>query len=388
GYLVRLLQKHSVCACDGDRLTLQCPRHSTISIQSAFYGRRVPRSQLCRGQRPEEMETGTLNCMATTTLQKLLDECQDYRSCQFPVNSHVFGLDPCPGINKYLLVSYKCKPTEHKTKVVCEGKELKLHCKESRLVNIYSATYGSSVHTGKMCSSATSRVPHFDCFSYVAPDTFSKCYRKQSCKIMVTNHQFGNPCLPGVGKYLNVTYTCVPKTLLKVVDADSHDLIPPPKQKDSGSGTTLEPKRSRLPEQDGLIVSNSLAAYAYINGHPERAGLLFISSVCIGLVLTLCILVIRVSCRADFQRLHEKKGHHVWDSDDEDADSDSDGKDDEPSDSDFCSEITGFYRTSQSVYDNAEAAELAERLEHREQIIQEIWMNGGLDMSTIRTFNQ
>lgn len=38
GYLTKLLQNHTAYACDGDRLDLQCPRHSTISVQSAFYG--------------------------------------------------------------------------------------------------------------------------------------------------------------------------------------------------------------------------------------------------------------------------------------------------------------------------------------------------------------
>ncbi|KAK4824286.1 hypothetical protein QYF61_013031 [Mycteria americana] len=45
-------------------------------------------------------------------LQKMLDECQDRRSCQFLVNSRLFGADPCPGTGKYLIVWYKCRPTK------------------------------------------------------------------------------------------------------------------------------------------------------------------------------------------------------------------------------------------------------------------------------------
>lgn len=44
--------------------------------------------------------------------QKMLDECQDRRSCQFLVNSRLFGMDPCPGTGKYLLVWYKCRPSK------------------------------------------------------------------------------------------------------------------------------------------------------------------------------------------------------------------------------------------------------------------------------------
>lgn len=53
-------------------------------------------------------------------LQKMLDECQDRRSCQFLVNSRLFGMDPCPGTGKYLLVWYKCRPSKYfSTKSVC-----------------------------------------------------------------------------------------------------------------------------------------------------------------------------------------------------------------------------------------------------------------------------
>lgn len=62
---------------------------------------------------------GTLKCFcfsisgAYPRLQKMLDECQDRRSCQFLVNSRLFGTDPCPGTGKYLLVWYKCRPSKY-----------------------------------------------------------------------------------------------------------------------------------------------------------------------------------------------------------------------------------------------------------------------------------
>lgn len=37
-YLSRIISSHSAHACDGQPLRLHCPRHSTISVQSAFYG--------------------------------------------------------------------------------------------------------------------------------------------------------------------------------------------------------------------------------------------------------------------------------------------------------------------------------------------------------------
>ncbi|XP_048790116.1 protein eva-1 homolog C isoform X2 [Lagopus muta] len=359
GYLTKLLQNHTAYACDGERLSLHCPRHSTISIQSALYGQDY---QMCGTQQPEARMTEPTNCVAPTSLQKVLDECQNLRSCQLLVNSRVFGPDLCPGTTKFLLVSFKCKPTEYKTKSACENQELKLHCQESKFLIIYSATYGSWAHKDNICSAKAERVPQFDCLSHTALEVLSKrCYGKQRCKIIVSSQDFGSPCLPGVAKHLNVSYAC---------------------------GIDIDPKESRSPKKDGTIVSNSLATFAYIRDHPERAALLFVSSVCVGLILTLCALVIRVSCFKDFQKLQGKKEHLVPESDGVDESSESEEEEDEDSSgSELPDELAELYRPSYSGYNSAEAADLAERIERREQIMQEIWMNSGLDMTPPRNMN-
>lgn len=68
GYLTKLLQNHTAYACDGDYLNLQCPRHSTISVQSAFYGQDY---QMCSSQEPTSQREDNLTCVASTTLQVL-----------------------------------------------------------------------------------------------------------------------------------------------------------------------------------------------------------------------------------------------------------------------------------------------------------------------------
>ena len=68
GYLTKLLQNHTAYACDGDHLNLQCPRHSTISVQSAFYGQDY---QMCSTQQPASQREDSLTCVAPTTLQVL-----------------------------------------------------------------------------------------------------------------------------------------------------------------------------------------------------------------------------------------------------------------------------------------------------------------------------
>ncbi|XP_054985483.1 protein eva-1 homolog C isoform X5 [Sorex araneus] len=332
GYITKLLQNHTAYACDGDHLKLQCPRHSTISVQSAFYGQDY---QTCSAQKPASQREDGLTCVAPTTLQKVLDECQNQRACHLLVNSRVFGPDLCPGSSKYLLVSFKCQPNELKNKTVCEDQMLKLHCHESKFLNIYSATYGRRSQERHLCAPEAKWLPPFDCLSYSALQVLSRrCYGKQRCTIIVNNHHFGSPCLPGVKKYLTVNYACA---------------------------------------------------------HPERAALLFVSSVCVGLALTLCALVMRVSCARDLRELQLAQERLVPGSDrvEEDSDDDQEEEGEEhSSDSDIQGQLSGFSRTSYPGYTSIEAAELAERIERREQIIQEIWLNSGLDTSLPRNMGQ
>lgn len=386
GYLTKLLQNHTAYACDGDHLNLQCPRHSTISVQSAFYGQDY---QKCSPQQPASQREDSLTCVVPTTLQKVLDECQNQRACHLLVNSRVFGPDLCPGSSKYLLVSFKCQPNELKNKTVCEDHELKLHCHESKFLNIYSATYGRRTQERDICTSEAGWLPPFDCLSYSALHVLSRrCYGKQRCKVLVNNHHFGSPCLPGVKKYLSVFYACVPKNILTAIDPSVANLKPSVKQKDGDYGVDLDPREPGILRKDGAVVSHALAAFAYIRAHPERAALLFVSSVCIGLTLTLCALVIRVPCTKDLQELQLAGEHLVPGSDKAEEDSQDEEGEEDSSDSDFPGELSGFCRTTYPVYSSIEAAELAERIERREQIIQEIWMNSGLDTSLPRNMSQ
>ncbi|XP_055135468.1 protein eva-1 homolog C isoform X4 [Symphalangus syndactylus] len=278
---------------------------------------------------------------------------------------------------------------ELKNKTVCEDQELKLHCHESKFLNIYSATYGRRTQERDICSSEAEWLPPFDCLSYSALQVLSRrCYGKQRCKIIVNNHHFGSPCLPGVKKYLTVTYACVPKNILTAIDPAIANLKPSLKQKDGEYGINFDPSGSKVLRKDGILVSNSLAAFAYIRAHPERAALLFVSSVCIGLALTLCALVIRESCAKDFHDLQLGREQLVPGSDKVEEDSEDEEEEEDSSESDFPGELSGFCRTSYPVYSSIEAAELAERIERREQIIQEIWMNSGLDTSLPRNMGQ
>ncbi|KAM9067069.1 protein eva-1 homolog A isoform X2 [Sarcophilus harrisii] len=132
------------------------------------------------------------------------------------------------------------------------------------------------------------------------------------------------------------------------------------------------------------FLSNLLAAYSFISEHPERAALCFVSGVCVGLVLTLAALVLTVSCRADCRPRRGKKGPagrrggscDLSASDSEDSGDSGDG----------CSSAGSARRPwlferppHRNVFTSAEELERAQRLEERERIIREIWLNGQPD---------
>ncbi|XP_061100117.1 protein eva-1 homolog A-like [Conger conger] len=140
------------------------------------------------------------------------------------------------------------------------------------------------------------------------------------------------------------------------------------------------------------LISNALAAYNFIAEHPERAALYFVCGVCLGLLLTLFALVVQISCRTDCQakplrkRGARARGRGAESASDSSADSDS-------SDWDTTSDLSArrhrrFERTLHTnVFTSAEELERAQRLEERERIIREIWMNGQPDIPGTRSLN-
>ncbi|KAL2082610.1 hypothetical protein ACEWY4_022428 [Coilia grayii] len=167
---------------------------------------------------------------------------------------------------------------------------------------------------------------------------------------------------------------------------------------------------------DMALFSSALATYTYIAEHTERAALYFVCGVCVGLFLTLFALVVQISCRTDCprrphpscrsgagsssanrpssRRRHSGRNgrrnhlhhHHAY--------SDSDTSDSDDSDWDTGSDLSArrhrrFERTlNTNVFTSAEELERAQRLEERERIIREIWMNGQPDVPGTRSLNR
>ncbi|XP_067389889.1 protein eva-1 homolog B [Emydura macquarii macquarii] len=137
------------------------------------------------------------------------------------------------------------------------------------------------------------------------------------------------------------------------------------------------------------LLSNSIAAYAHIRDNPESFGLYFVLGVCFGLVLTLCLLVIRISCQPHARSRPAKPRRSLRDfsEEDEEEEEEEDTVDNGAAESPL--PITEIPLENHSpadgtlavnVFASAEELERAQRLEERERIIREIWRNGQPDI--------
>ncbi|XP_078520612.1 protein eva-1 homolog C-like isoform X2 [Lissotriton helveticus] len=343
GYLEKVLKNHTASACEGGQLGVTCPHKTSISVLSAFYGRRVPSRNLCPSP------TGNLSdvsedtyCSSPVAIQKVLDECQDQRFCQFSVNSRMFGVDPCPGTAKYLIVSYKCKPDNHRVRTVCEDEKLHLHCRNTSVLAIYSASFGRPLRGSPECVSG----PEIECLSPSALRKVSrKCHRRQNCTILADAYTFGDPCFLGVKKELSVSYTCVPRQLLEEVGRDSPD---------------------------------PFALSDYTHGLPEKVGLYFLCGVSVGLVFLLCVVTPKMAFIQDIQRvfmspdlgsslqLNGLKPYHG--SEDEDI-----NHYDSSSDTSF-PRLTRSYRASANIFSPELTAALEEGADPGRKAKDDIWI--------------
>ncbi|XP_063310694.1 protein eva-1 homolog B [Pelobates fuscus] len=141
------------------------------------------------------------------------------------------------------------------------------------------------------------------------------------------------------------------------------------------------------------FLSNSIAAYAHIRDNPESFGLYFVLGVCFGLILTLCLLVIRISCKPRTPSIPSKpKKTPPKDCVKEPLSLTRDEEDPESDDNEetfILNPVTETSLGNQSsvdgtltinVFTSAEELERAQRLEERERIIREIWRNGQPDI--------
>ncbi|XP_035682150.1 uncharacterized protein LOC118419725 isoform X2 [Branchiostoma floridae] len=86
--------------CEHSTMSIQCPAHKVIRIQSAMYGR-APGGSVCG-----TVYTGA-PCRSPTSLPVLQERCDGREACSVQAENGVFG-DPCVGTFKYLAVENEC----------------------------------------------------------------------------------------------------------------------------------------------------------------------------------------------------------------------------------------------------------------------------------------
>ncbi|KAM9408614.1 protein eva-1 homolog A [Pholidichthys leucotaenia] len=171
----------------------------------------------------------------------------------------------------------------------------------------------------------------------------------------------------------------------------------------------------KVVSQEMAMLSNMLAAYTFIADQPERTALVFLGGVCVGLLVTLCAIVFQIHCRADCHYGNSSNTHHrqrnrhhhhqrrllscphhqpVDGNPDQTAVVPSGGTapigDSESEDWDNAADLLTRRRRRfersllhATMFTSAEELDRAQRLEERERILREIWMNGQPDISTV-----
>lgn len=146
------------------------------------------------------------------------------------------------------------------------------------------------------------------------------------------------------------------------------------------------------PKAETSLITNSIQAYMHITSNPEKAALYFITGVCFGLILTLCLLVIRISCHARTETAGPASKRAEEGSEDEDEDEDEEEDEEEeavvnnggsPTATDLGQVNNGQAGQASpgvNVFTSAEELERAQLLEERERIIREIWRSGQPDV--------
>lgn len=94
-----------VTVCDGEQTKLKCPASFKTYINSVFWGRQS--TTVCPADNGIAMCTG-----ASESLELMKKKCDGSKDCEITASYKDVqdGAENCPGIQKYLIVNYSCKP--------------------------------------------------------------------------------------------------------------------------------------------------------------------------------------------------------------------------------------------------------------------------------------
>ncbi|XP_042561025.1 L-rhamnose-binding lectin CSL3-like [Clupea harengus] len=190
--------------CEAQTKTINCGPHNVFKIHAANYGR--TNSTICSDNQPPHKIDNT-NCSSSNTLSVVKESCDGRLRCSIKASNRIFS-NPCPGIYKYLDISYSCVPlTSSKT---CEGNISTLDCGLD-VIKIHAANYGRT--DGHTCSvgRAADEVTNTRCRTSLALGRVKdRCDGKERCTLVASNHfSNGRDRCPGTYKYLDISFSCV-----------------------------------------------------------------------------------------------------------------------------------------------------------------------------------
>ncbi|CAH3178374.1 unnamed protein product [Porites evermanni] len=91
--------------CDSENSTLNCPASWKIGVNSVFWGRQS--TTVCPAENGQTMCTG-----APESLGIVKKSCDGLTKCDVHASYDQVqnGAENCPGVQKYLIINYSCKP--------------------------------------------------------------------------------------------------------------------------------------------------------------------------------------------------------------------------------------------------------------------------------------
>ncbi|XP_065206272.1 latrophilin Cirl-like [Planococcus citri] len=109
-----------------------------------------------------------------------------------------------------MVITTKDHSPQYYTAYACDGKMLKIECKEGYVINLIRANYGRYSIT--VCNDHGSTEWSVNCMSHKSFSILSsRCSQKRNCSIQASTNLFNDPC-PGTVKYLEAHYACVSAT--------------------------------------------------------------------------------------------------------------------------------------------------------------------------------
>ncbi|XP_020287988.1 protein eva-1 homolog C isoform X2 [Pseudomyrmex gracilis] len=222
------LKTYQRAACEEEMMTLKCPPGTTISVGKAAYNNGTHGSNRCNssflpitGNGPTNhtciIPELTLQSLEHTLLQMVVGVCQKKRQCKFNTSLNTFRSDPCPGQKENILVTYKCRPYEFRSKVACENDAINLVCNPGYRVAIFSASFGRTQYESVQCPQPRGVMEETCSIDFATETLINLCHGKRRCIVVASNTTFGkaDPCRPESKTYLKVVYTCVPRSVLR-----------------------------------------------------------------------------------------------------------------------------------------------------------------------------